>query len=612
MTELTHITQCDDPKYLPFARSRIKALRATGLKYGSQQFEVDGVQVKVRIEGEHSFVSIVGGALKYVFNIGDTTSFAISTSPNLKEASPKPKEAGYNFWSDGKRVVTYNSGCRLRHRVRRYIPALDLGNTLETPYEGVDKKLWINGTEVKTPFVVAAAAIFKGVRVALEVRSSEGSAVYAYTGILAKNTVNVHAFVEGTWKLVGTHSVSGTTLKAPQNLGQIGPALTSKDFSTTVEDKAAVLDDPIHFHKDGSKFITLVTPVTTEASAFGPIDGFATESFVLEGKLSFDKDAAPDDAVSVSFITHPVIPRDFNPSPGQTYTPYPESELTATGLWVVDREGGGSEVVYGSINDEASASGVMGVDYGDDGEILILTIHHSYKLQTGFGTLAYNSNSGLIDESKIVLKRNGTTFVDEFVGTRVTSDLVSTYLAERYREGPPEGYILHYEESSRNGTTKSVDLCVSVMYLDIRTRCFAALSIEYGKTDTFSGSQKSWITYSGVPVQRDGIVIVSDIVALATPVCYFGGQQVARETPFDFETDTLANELGKTIRPLRTGKPLGASVRKNEAVMVVEYPGSNIPNYLWVVLKGGLRASPRTKLKPAHLNTRLFDIRCSP
>lgn len=51
MTEQTHITQCDDPRYLPFAETRIKVLRATGLKYASQKFEIEGVQIKVRVEG---------------------------------------------------------------------------------------------------------------------------------------------------------------------------------------------------------------------------------------------------------------------------------------------------------------------------------------------------------------------------------------------------------------------------------------------------------------------------------------------------------------------------------------------------------------------------------
>jgi len=48
-------------QYLPFARSRIKALRATGLKYASQRFEVEGVWISVRIEDEQDYINIEGG-----------------------------------------------------------------------------------------------------------------------------------------------------------------------------------------------------------------------------------------------------------------------------------------------------------------------------------------------------------------------------------------------------------------------------------------------------------------------------------------------------------------------------------------------------------------------
>lgn len=46
---------------MPFARARIKALRATGLKYAIQQFEIEGCSIKVRIEGEHEFITLGGG-----------------------------------------------------------------------------------------------------------------------------------------------------------------------------------------------------------------------------------------------------------------------------------------------------------------------------------------------------------------------------------------------------------------------------------------------------------------------------------------------------------------------------------------------------------------------
>ena len=51
-------------QYLPFARSRIKALKATGLKYASQKFEIDGVSIRVRVAGEHEYIEIEGGEIK--------------------------------------------------------------------------------------------------------------------------------------------------------------------------------------------------------------------------------------------------------------------------------------------------------------------------------------------------------------------------------------------------------------------------------------------------------------------------------------------------------------------------------------------------------------------
>lgn len=57
-----HIVQCDEPKYLPFARSRLKQLRANGLTYASQQFSVDDVSIHVRKEGEQEYIRISGGA----------------------------------------------------------------------------------------------------------------------------------------------------------------------------------------------------------------------------------------------------------------------------------------------------------------------------------------------------------------------------------------------------------------------------------------------------------------------------------------------------------------------------------------------------------------------
>lgn len=47
--------------YLPFARSRIKALRAAGLVYASQQFKLGDASVKVRIEPGQDYIELSGG-----------------------------------------------------------------------------------------------------------------------------------------------------------------------------------------------------------------------------------------------------------------------------------------------------------------------------------------------------------------------------------------------------------------------------------------------------------------------------------------------------------------------------------------------------------------------
>lgn len=54
-------------QYLPFARSRIKALKATGLKYASQEFSVDGAEIQVRISGKHDYIDITGDNPDYQF-----------------------------------------------------------------------------------------------------------------------------------------------------------------------------------------------------------------------------------------------------------------------------------------------------------------------------------------------------------------------------------------------------------------------------------------------------------------------------------------------------------------------------------------------------------------
>lgn len=56
-------------QYLPFARSRITAMRATGLRYASQKFEVDGTSIEVQIVGEHEYIRLNGGDISILSGV---------------------------------------------------------------------------------------------------------------------------------------------------------------------------------------------------------------------------------------------------------------------------------------------------------------------------------------------------------------------------------------------------------------------------------------------------------------------------------------------------------------------------------------------------------------
>ena len=89
-------------QYLPFARSRIKALRATGLLYAGQQFEMGDASVKVRIAGEHAYIRIEGGGDTFRMDSG---AVAITF---FGERAPMRSFPGYLF--DCGPAVTYHAG----------------------------------------------------------------------------------------------------------------------------------------------------------------------------------------------------------------------------------------------------------------------------------------------------------------------------------------------------------------------------------------------------------------------------------------------------------------------------------------------------------------------
>lgn len=146
--------------YLPFARSRIKALRATGLAYADQSFEIDGCSIKVRIEPGHEYITLSGG---YEYRVLPTSAEHLignshakpealaSVSGSRVQLQPHaPRIEGAQDWVSydgldkngaaryGSHLLTWNGG-----NYGRYNPSY-------APAEGAPAEnfIWVDGKKV--------------------------------------------------------------------------------------------------------------------------------------------------------------------------------------------------------------------------------------------------------------------------------------------------------------------------------------------------------------------------------------------------------------------------------------------------------------------------------
>jgi hypothetical protein len=82
-------------QYLPFARSRIKAMRATGAKYASQRFSMGDAEVNVQIVGDHDYIRLSGGVYNILSGVVKAGT-VIAGSPDVLR-SFKPTEQCWEF-----------------------------------------------------------------------------------------------------------------------------------------------------------------------------------------------------------------------------------------------------------------------------------------------------------------------------------------------------------------------------------------------------------------------------------------------------------------------------------------------------------------------------------
>lgn len=279
-------------------------MRATGLKFLSQRFDVGGVRVDVRIEGEHSFVSIGGKLGKYLCLPHSTAHpdgvLTAGTPPSpvpptaiLKLSStggaPKLDEhvevhTGRNDWRGGgkgtPRIITFDTS----HQ--RYSYA---GEPLEQP------GIYDNGVTIPTRITlpgmgevncgVLGACVVSGVG-----RSFYVMATTARAAAPLRRTIYICYRTEGEWELIDSIDV-------PEHWDAYSPVI---------------------FSPDGSKFNTILRhgapPSVNELPARKVSGTLVMQSIgdVVTVVSSHTVDDIPGTSISVEVI----------PDPGTPYTVY--------------------------------------------------------------------------------------------------------------------------------------------------------------------------------------------------------------------------------------------------------------------------------------------------
>ena len=641
----------DDPTLMPLARSRIAAMRASGLQFGSQRFSAGGKDVWVQIKGEQSYISIeVEGVLAgYLLRCGDVpikTNLSVGKTINEK-AVPDSTERGYNDWRGGGTIITYNSGRYLRYRLARVIPS-GWQERFSSEYYA-QNGMWVNGKKVETPFPVVSAARWTftdslGTRqtrlVAISLSSKPGATLPAsIQGFLAHTELTVHMKDGDEWTVIGEFSVAGRTLNAMVNSGAVGYDLGNNSYALL---HYVGLEDPIHFSPDGANFLVLVSPVASGPMRLGPVDGLAVETITVVGQLTFH-----DDVAGVTFTEREVVPINFD-TVSVTHT---EGLVLneGTNTWYL-----GDQAIAPGTDANASASGIIGLDYADDGTELILTQSYSaviyvarfanpappsitnYASPLGdvvtqtFGSVSTvnNINSHTTITHQILV--NGGLLFDLSNPDAVNASGGTSYTASGYTNGFVNGQMTyggHTIVNSADFTDNRRQKLAYVGFIDARSMLVSWMvesSTRVRRVDTTTTSVWPTAVFgSAVPSMVPNTEATHTTTTPAETnynrrptICTAGvskaGVPITNESSTEYEYVAVSVDKFDNGAPLSTliGEgSLGASRKKDELVAVNYAQTTNLPNFLWIVSNGALKASGKSQLLEEHQDSDVLDVR---
>lgn len=234
--------------WLPFARSRIKSLKATGIRYGDQKFSMpDGATVWVKIEPGYEYIKIIGESpLSYLLwptsdqNIGGVffrngqfvdphIGLALNTASVKVELDCTRGALPQDWVSDdgggkyGKHLITYDSGAMFRYQFANMMDVLNIASTT----------IFADGVEVETTYGVRGACLSQPMVNGVKTPQI----VYASTD-LGYTSISLHHF-------------------SPPPQGAVDFVAEETTFYTYTPGGSLFITHPVFFDGLGTKFVTV-------------------------------------------------------------------------------------------------------------------------------------------------------------------------------------------------------------------------------------------------------------------------------------------------------------------------------------------------------------------
>jgi hypothetical protein len=277
----------EEAKLLPWARGRVRALRAAGFRHITQRYEILGLLVRVTIAEDDAWIEIKGGAWEYLTwptslehgmgvdknEQGEEISPLCALTLNASDNGLRRKEnvdllAGPHDWisDDHKDVLTYDHGNGFRYAI----------SGAQSATSGAKAEIFRSGARIKVAHEVRGCAIFK---------------VSLPQGGTAKSMVHA-SYEEGGGETYGDQQVV---------FYRVDPKGKDDDGVSRAEEFARwavppgpelTITQPIFFDGKGARCITMLETVTREPVGGSVAIRLGAPRYALRGTLRRNSDGS--------------------------------------------------------------------------------------------------------------------------------------------------------------------------------------------------------------------------------------------------------------------------------------------------------------------------------